>query len=58
MIPIAAYHAQRDPPFPVVQLLIGDDVPQWAMLTEELALCRVHDGRHSSRLEPRRGLVS
>ncbi len=50
---IAAYHAQRDPPFPVVQLLIGDDAPQWAMLTEELALCWVHDGRHYTRLEPR-----
>ena len=49
---IAAYHAQRDPPFPVVQLLIGDDAPQWAMLTEELALCWVHDGRHYTRLEP------
>ena len=50
---IAAYHAQRDPPFPVVQVLIGDDAPQWAMLTEELALCWVHDGRHYTRLEPR-----
>lgn len=50
---IAAYHAQRDPPIPVVQLLVGDDAPQWAMLTEELALCWVHDGRHYTRLEPR-----
>ena len=50
---IAAYHSQRDPPIPVVQLLIGDDAPQWAMLTEELALCWVHDGHHDARLEPR-----
>ena len=49
---IAAYHTQRDPPFPVVQLLIGDDAPQWTMLTEELARCWVHDGRHYTRLEP------
>jgi hypothetical protein len=50
---IAAYHAQRDPPLPVIPLLIGDYAPQWAMLTEELALCWVHDGRAYKRLEPR-----
>jgi len=50
---IAAYHAQRDPPLPVIPLLIGDDAPQWTMLTEELALCWVHDGRAYKRLEPR-----
>lgn len=42
----AAYHADRAPPVPKVIGLLGDDAPQWAMLTEELALCWVHDARH------------
>ena len=37
----------------MVPLLIGDDAPQWAMLTEELALCWVHDGRAYKKLMPR-----
>lgn len=49
---IAAYHAQRAPPYPVVHTLIGDDAPQWAMLTEELALCWVHDARAYKKLTP------
>jgi hypothetical protein len=52
MLAIAAYHAQRAPPYPVIPLLVCDDAPQWAMLTEELALCWVHDGRAYKRLEP------
>jgi Transposase IS66 family len=50
---IAAYHAQRDPPFPIVHTLVCDDAPQWTMLTEAVALCWVHDGRHYKKLEPR-----
>ena len=49
---IAAYHAQRAPPYPIVRVLIGDDAPQWAMLTEELALCWVHDARAYKKLTP------
>lgn len=49
---IAAYHAQRAPPYPLVRTLIGDDAPQWAMLTEELALCWVHDARAYKKLTP------
>src|SRR5262249_16858595 len=47
---IAAYHAATD--WPIVQLLLGDDAPQWTWLTEELALCWVHEGRHYTKLEP------
>lgn len=49
---IAAYHTQRAPPYPRVRMLIGDDAPQWAMLTEDLALCWVHDARAYKKLMP------
>ena len=47
---VAAYHAQTE--WPVVRLLLGDDAPQWSWLTEELALCWVHEGRHYKKLTP------
>jgi hypothetical protein len=47
---IAAYHAQLE--FPVIQTLICDDAPQFNWLTEELALCWIHEGRHYKKLEP------
>jgi regulator of replication initiation timing len=47
---IAAYHAQLE--FPVVQLLVCDDAPQFNWLTTELALCWVHEGRHYKKLAP------
>jgi cell division protein FtsB len=47
---IAAYHQQTD--LPVVKLLLCDDAPQFKRLTEELALCWVHDGRHYKKLTP------
>lgn len=47
---IAAYHAQLE--FPVVQLVVCDDAPQFKLLTEELALCWVHEGRHYKKLSP------
>lgn len=47
---IAAYH--QDTEFPVVPLLLCDDAPQFKLLTEELALCWVHDGRHYKKLNP------
>lgn len=49
---IAAYHGQRAPPYPIVRLLIADDAPQWGMLTEDLALCWVHDARAYKKLTP------
>ena len=47
---VAAYHTQQE--FPIIDLLICDDAPQFKRLTEELALCWVHDGRHYKKLSP------
>jgi hypothetical protein len=47
---VAAYHAQTD--WPVVQLLVCDDAPQWHGVTEALALCWIHEGRHYKKLWP------
>ena len=47
---IAAYHAQLE--FPVIRLLLCDDAPQFNWLTDELALCWVHEGRHYKKLTP------
>jgi len=47
---IAAYHAQTD--FPIVELLICDNAPQFKLITRELALCWVHEGRHYKKLDP------
>jgi len=48
---IAAYQSQTA--FPVVDLLICDDAPQFPLLTTELALCWVHEYRHYKKLTPR-----
>ena len=47
---VAAYHAQRE--WPVVRLLVCDGAPQFTWVTEELALCWVHEGRHYKKLFP------
>ena len=47
---VAAYHAQTD--WPVVDLLMVDDAPQWAGVTAHLALCWIHEGRHYKKLWP------
>ncbi len=47
---IAAYHQQTD--YPVVKALLSDDAPQYKQLTEDQALCWVHDGRHYKKLKP------
>ncbi len=41
---IAFYHKEME--HPIVNILVADDAPQFKLLTEELALCWVHDGRH------------
>lgn len=38
--------------WPVVQLLLCDDAPQFNWLTLELALCWIHEGRHYKKLRP------
>jgi hypothetical protein len=47
---VAAYRIQQE--FPILKLPICDDAPQFKRLTEELALCWVHDGRHYKKLNP------
>ena len=47
---IAAYHAEVG--HPVVRLLICDDAKQFKLVTEELGLCWIHEGRHYKNLEP------
>lgn len=47
---VAAYRAQRL--VPVVDVLLCDDAPQFPGLTQELALCWVHDARHYQKLLP------
>jgi Transposase IS66 family len=47
---LAAYLA--DPSWPVVRTLICDDAPQFRAVTEELALCWIHEGRHYKKLTP------
>jgi hypothetical protein len=48
---VAAYHAEEG--VPIVRVLVCDDAPQFNWLTEELALCWVHEGRHYKKLMPR-----
>jgi len=47
---VAASHAALE--CPVVRLLVCDDAPQLALVTDELALCWVHEGRHYKKLVP------
>jgi hypothetical protein len=41
---MAFYQQQSD--WPRVHTLVSDDAPQFKLLTETLALCWVHEGRH------------
>ena len=47
---IACYHKGLE--YPVVRILLCDDAPQFKIITEELALCWVHDGRHYKKMSP------
>lgn len=48
---IAAYHTQSE--WPIVRTLVCDDAPVFNLLSEQLALCWIHEGRHYTKLEPR-----
>jgi regulator of replication initiation timing len=48
---IAAYRTQTS--YPVIDLLICDDAPQFNALTALLALCWIHEFRHYKKLQPR-----
>jgi hypothetical protein len=47
---IACY--QQSTEWPVVQTLVCDDAPQFKLLTDNLSLCWVHEGRHYKKLQP------
>lgn len=47
---IAEYHAQTK--IPIIQTIVCDDAPQFKLLTPQLALCWIHDGRHYKKLRP------
>ena len=47
---IGAYQAQT--PVPIVATLVCDDAPTFKGLTDDLALCWVHEGRHYKKLTP------
>jgi len=47
---IAHYHQEIG--IPIVKLLLCDDAPQFKLITDDLSLCWVHDGRHYKRLRP------
>jgi len=36
----------------IVKILVCDDAPQFKLLTDKLALCWIHNGRHYKRLNP------
>ncbi len=47
---LTAYHAQAT--MPVLEILMSDDAPQFKWLSQEQALCWIHDGRHYKKLTP------
>lgn len=47
---ITFYHQQST--IPVIKTLLCDDAPQFKLLTSDLALCWVHEGRHYKKLSP------
>ena len=47
---IASYHQEVG--YPVVEVLVCDDAPQFKLVALWLALCWVHDGRHYKKLSP------
>lgn len=47
---LSAYHNQTV--MPIVPLLLSDDAPQFRDITDEQALCWIHDGRHYKKLTP------
>ena len=43
---------RRQDEVPVVETLVCDDAGQFKLLTEKLALCWIHEGRHYEKLSP------
>ncbi len=51
---LAAYRAQTD--WPVVRALLCDDAAAYRLVTDELGLCWIHEGRHYTKLVAHVGL--
>ena len=47
---IAAYNSQEY--YPIIKTLVCDDAPEFKLITENLSLCWVHEGRHYKKLSP------
>lgn len=47
---ISAY--RQDTGISIAKILVSDDAPQFKLITDELALCWIHEGRHYKRLTP------
>jgi len=47
---ITAY--RKETGISIVKVLVSDDAPQYKLLTDELALCWIHDARHYKKLNP------
>ena len=47
---LTAYHAQTETP--IVSILLSDDAPQFQHITQQQALCWIHEGRHYKKLSP------
>jgi hypothetical protein len=45
---ISAYQSRED----AIKILVCDDAPQFKQITQNLALCWVHEGRHYKKLTP------
>ncbi|MCP4404554.1 MAG: transposase [bacterium] len=43
---------RQDTGIAIMNILVCDDAPQFKLLTDERALCWIHDGRHDKRLNP------
>jgi len=49
---LAIAHYHQDTKYPIIDILICDDAPQFKLITLLLGLCWVHDGRHYKKLNP------
>jgi hypothetical protein len=47
---LTAYHEQDN--IPIISTLLSDDAPQFQHITQEQALCWIHEGRHFKKLTP------
>jgi hypothetical protein len=48
---LSYYHQQTD--WPIPEVLLSDDADQFKRITERVALCWIHEGRHYEKLQPR-----